>query len=113
VLRSDVTHLEVAALQCDELGPLFEEVAPVVALECEVARDRVGKLFHHLGADILLREHRGETKLRLILPKGRKGGRCTKSGSSDEELAACRMRGHKVPPCFQTKELPATWRAHG
>ena len=38
VLRRDVAHLEVAALQRDELGALLEEVAAVVGLEHEVRR---------------------------------------------------------------------------
>ena len=58
VLRSDVAHLEIAALQCDKLGSLLEEIAAVVALEDEVVLDGVGEHFHHLGADVLFGEHR-------------------------------------------------------
>ena len=60
VLRRDVAHLEIAALQGDELGALLEEIAAVVALEDEVVLDGVGEHFHHLGADVLLGEDRRE-----------------------------------------------------
>ncbi len=54
VLRRDVAHLEIAALQRDEFGALAEQRSAVVQLELEVFRDRLGEPLHHLGADVLL-----------------------------------------------------------
>src|SRR3546814_15499189 len=65
----DVAHLEVAALEGDELGALLEEGAAVVALEGEVAFDGVGEHLHHLGADVLLGEDGREAQRRLVLRK--------------------------------------------
>ena len=63
VLRRDVAHLEVAALERDELGALLEQVAAVVGLEGEALAERLGELLRHLRPDVLVREHRGEAQL--------------------------------------------------
>src|SRR5690606_37668981 len=107
VLRGDIPHLEIAALQRDELRPLLEKFAAIIALKREIVRNRVSELLHHFSADVLLREHRREAKFRLFLGECRKRRGGTKRGSSDEELAACRLQGHDFPPCLQSN-----WIAH-
>ena len=75
VLRRDVAHLQVAALERDELGALLEQVAAVVAFECELTGDVLREHLHHVRADVLFGEHRGEAKLRLLLRDGRQRDR--------------------------------------
>ncbi|MBO0237178.1 hypothetical protein, partial [Vibrio parahaemolyticus] len=63
VLRGDIAHLEIAALHGDELGALFEQGAAEVGLQGEAPPLNIGgNALHHLGADVLLREHGGEAK---------------------------------------------------
>jgi hypothetical protein len=75
VLRRDVAHLEVAALQRHELGPLLEEVAPEIGLERKVRGDRLGELLRHLGPDVLVRKDGGEAQHRLVLRERRQRGK--------------------------------------
>ena len=62
VLRRDVAHLEVVALQGDQLGALLEQRAVVERLELEVGLDVLGEHLDHVGADVLVGEHRGEAE---------------------------------------------------
>lgn len=72
----------VAMTMDDKLGPLLEEVAAVIGLEHELGADGLGELLHHLRADVLVREDRGEAQGLRILAQRRKrqtaGQRCGK-----------------------------------
>ena len=98
VLRGDVAHLEIAALQGDELGALLEQGAAVIALEDEVVLDRVGEHLHHLGADVLLREHGREAQLRLVLRERRARRRQRRAGRCRSEVTARRWHVHGLLP---------------
>ena len=94
VLRRDIAHLQVTALQRHELRALLEQVAAVIALEGEVVPDGVVEHLHHLGADVLLREDGGEAQLWLVLRERRNGTREGKGCGSCQRLAACEIERH-------------------
>ncbi len=83
VLRRDVAHLEVVALQRDELGALLEQVAAVERLERVVRFDILREHLDHVRADVLVREHCREAQRRLGL---RPGGNDLRSRQRDTRL---------------------------
>ncbi len=56
VRRREVAHLEVAALERDELGALLEQRVAPIRLEVEVVLDRRGEGLVGVGAQVLLGE---------------------------------------------------------
>ncbi len=76
VLRRDVAHLQIAALEGDELGALLEQRAAIIGLQLEVAGDRLAEHLHHLGADVLLGKDGREAEDRLVLSRGDGCDRC-------------------------------------
>jgi hypothetical protein len=57
VLRRDVAHLQVVALQRHQLGALAEQRGVQVHLDLEIGGHVLGEHVHHLGADVLVGEH--------------------------------------------------------
>ena len=94
VLRRDVAHLEVVALQRDELGALLEQRAAVERLDLEVALDVLGEHPDHVGADVLVREHRGEAQRGLVLRPGGHDLRRGQRGAGLEQRTTVDLEVH-------------------
>ncbi len=72
VLRCDIAHLQVAALEGNEFRSLLEEIAAVIRLQLEAAADFLTKHLRHLGTNVLLGKHCREFQGGLVLSQRRK-----------------------------------------
>ncbi|MCY1558655.1 hypothetical protein D9M68_956090 [compost metagenome] len=69
-MRRDVAHLQVVALQRHQLGALAEQRGVQEHLDLEIGLDVLGQHLHHVGADVLVREHGGKAQGGLGLRPG-------------------------------------------
>jgi hypothetical protein len=92
ILRGDIAHFKIVALQGDELGTLLEEIATEVGLDGREIGDLRAQQAHHLGADILLGKHRRKTQGRLVLRQN--GECCGQQNAANHEGAARKRKSH-------------------
>src|SRR5690606_34032550 len=102
VLRGDLAHLEISALEGDEFRALLEKISAVIAFKREVVGDRLGKLLHHVGADVLLGEHGRKAQFWLILSESRERSERTGRGGTDQKLTACGLIIHLSSSLLKT-----------
>src|SRR5690606_25871836 len=95
VLRGDIPHFQVSALERNKLRSLLEQVAAVIALENKIVLNSLGKFLHHLRADVLLGEDGGKAQFGLGLRECGKCGRCCSDSGSHEKASTCRLQGHE------------------
>jgi hypothetical protein len=82
VLRRQVRHLHIAALDRDEFRALAEQRGVQVQLDVEVAGEVALEAAHRLGADVLVGEDGGEADAPARLGAGADGRRSDESGGA-------------------------------
>jgi hypothetical protein len=92
VLRGDIAHFKIVALQGDEFGTLLEEIAAEIGLDGREVSDLRAQQAHHFGADILLGKHCRETQRRLVLRQN--GECCGQQNATNHEGAARKRKSH-------------------
>ncbi len=71
VLRGNVAHFEVSALQGNEFGTLTEKRAAVIGLDSGNVTHSIGELAHHSGADVLIGKYGRKPERLCILSHDR------------------------------------------
>ena len=108
ILRRQVRHLDIAALDGDQLRALAEQRRVQMQLDIEVARQVALKALHRIGADILVGEDRGEADAAALLGLGLQDRRGGKRGGCREQRTASGERWHGRFP-----SLDCHWPRHG
>ena len=98
ILRRDVAHLQVVALQGDQLRALLEQSPVVEGLHLEIALDLLREHLDHARANVPVGEHCGEAEGRLGLRPGRQGVRGGKGRARLERRTTVDLEVHVQPP---------------
>ena len=94
ILRRDIAHLQVVALQGDQLRALLEQGPVVEGLHFEIALDLFREHLDHPRADVLVGEHRCEADGGLGLRSGRQHVGSSKSGACLERRTTIDLEIH-------------------